>query len=287
MSQTLHMYAQEGFTLSYRKKWFNPVFRNLLEAGIWAWMCDTAVWEPEGRDVRFNGALIHLHRGELVFSQRFISEAFCYGRQAVRTFLANLTSTHTVTHRLTHKATIVSICNYDKYQPQKNTGNPPTNPQANQIPTQKYNKEIRNKKEDYADAHARENFSELSLKIQTIVNSPIPLDTSPLRAWLEWGADPEIDIIPAIRRVLEQRGGNPPRSLKYFDGPIADAMANRNAPKPEVNHAPTNGTPKSGHQRGLESLATGLAEIERDIQAQNDEPAREMLHYAEDVRAFQ
>ena len=122
-----------GWTKSYRSKWTNPVFRNLLEAGIWAWMCDTAAWEPV--DVRFGSQLIRLDRGQLVVSERFIAEGFETGRQAVRTFLATLTATHMITRTVTHKATIITICNYDKYQDSENTANPQgiplTNPQAN------------------------------------------------------------------------------------------------------------------------------------------------------------
>lgn len=112
-----------GYTKSYRDKWTNPVFRNLLEVGIWSWMCDTAVWEEE-RLVRFNMKLIKLKRGQVPVSERFIAEGFGIGRQVVRTLLSNLLANHMVTQEITQGVTILSICNYDKYQCYENQGNP-------------------------------------------------------------------------------------------------------------------------------------------------------------------
>lgn len=104
----------EGYTYSYRRKWENPVFRNLLEAAIWSWMCDTAAWKET--PVRFNGELITLLRGQLMVSVRFISKGFCIGDQVTRTFLENLENASMVNTQPTNKGTIITICNYDKYQ---------------------------------------------------------------------------------------------------------------------------------------------------------------------------
>ena len=114
-----------GFTKSYRAKWQNPIFRNLLEAGIWAWLCDTAVWE-ETR-IRFNGELITLQRGQLLTSIRFISKGFDIGEQKVRTFLDHIESDGMINTQPTHKGTLITICNYEKYQQNANSTNTPTN----------------------------------------------------------------------------------------------------------------------------------------------------------------
>lgn len=117
-----------GYTLSYRDKWQHPAFRNLLEAGIWSWMCDTAVWKKT--KIRFNGILVELERGQLATSRRFISEGFGIGEQVTRTFLENLENQGMINQRVTRWGTVITICNYDKYQLNENTGNPPTNPQV-------------------------------------------------------------------------------------------------------------------------------------------------------------
>lgn len=52
--------------------------------------------------------------------------------------------------------------------------------------------------------------------------------------WLADGADPDLDIYPTVRRVMERRKSQgPPSSLSYFDKPVADAIATRTRPMPE------------------------------------------------------
>jgi len=130
-----------GYTLSHRDKWSNPVFRNLLEAGIWSWLCDAAVWK-ETR-VRHSGRLVKLKRGQLVVSERFVANGFECGRQIIRTFLDNVETDQMITREVTQGVTIITICNYDKYQIDIN----PTNPLDNPSLTQDQPKPNPNKKE--------------------------------------------------------------------------------------------------------------------------------------------
>lgn len=55
-------------------------------------------------------------------------------------------------------------------------------------------------------------------------------------AWINDGANLDLDILPTIKRVMAKRNGQgPPRSLKYFDQAIADAKASRLNPLPAGN----------------------------------------------------
>lgn len=137
-----------GYTLSHRAKWENPIFRNLLEAGIWAWMCDTAVWKEA--KIRFNGELVTLQRGQLITSRRFISEGFCVGEQVTRTFLENLENDGMINQQLTHRGTLITICNYDKYQQFEILDNPQTNqqPTSSQPAANPNKKQYKENKED-------------------------------------------------------------------------------------------------------------------------------------------
>ena len=114
-----------GYTLSYRDKWTHPVFRNLLEAGIWSWMCDTAAWKKT--KIRFNGNIVDLERGQLATSIRFMSKGFNIGEQATRRFLENLEKEGLINTLPTHYGTIITICNYSKYQDSEKPDNTPTN----------------------------------------------------------------------------------------------------------------------------------------------------------------
>ena len=55
---------------------------------------------------------------------------------------------------------------------------------------------------------------------------------SRVEAWLRSGADPEADIFPTITRLMASKQGNPPRSLRYFDAAISDAVRDRTNPLP-------------------------------------------------------
>ena len=72
-------------------------------------------------------------------------------------------------------------------------------------------------------------------------------DAGRVTAWINDGADLELDILPTIQRLMTKRNGQgPPRSLRYFDGAIADARATRLQPLPH-------GTPRgngNGHSTG-------------------------------------
>lgn len=146
---------QIGFTKSYRSKWENPTFRNLLEVGIWSWICDTAVWQ-ETR-IRFNGELITLQRGQLITSIRFIAKGFCISEQAARTFLDHINTDGMINTQATHRGTIITICNYDKYQSNENTDNTPL--------TQHQHTTNTNKKEDKKERKKDNNIELLSKEI--------------------------------------------------------------------------------------------------------------------------
>ena len=59
---------------------------------------------------------------------------------------------------------------------------------------------------------------------------------SPIVAWIEAGADPERDIVPAVRavaeRVKQKGGGRQIASWEYFSKPVADWKARREAGLP-------------------------------------------------------
>jgi hypothetical protein len=52
-------------------------------------------------------------------------------------------------------------------------------------------------------------------------------------AWLAQGYDPDRDIFPAVRQVMDRHNGQKIHSLKYFDQAIADQRKARTAPMPE------------------------------------------------------
>lgn len=107
-----------GFTISWRRKWDNPIFRNKQEAAVWVWMCDKAQWEP----TRYRTSLgpVSLERGELVIAERGLAEDFGMHRNTLRTLLQRLVDDGMITlirDRIPHRiGTIVRIEKYAEYQ---------------------------------------------------------------------------------------------------------------------------------------------------------------------------
>lgn len=92
-----------------------------------------------------------------------------------------------------------------------------------------------------------------------------------VQQWLASGADPDLDIYPTIQRVMTNRGTDgPPRSLAYFDRPIADAIASRTRPLPMGAFHPS----KSHQRRGEKPANRFEAIVERDLRGEwnGDEP---------------
>lgn len=108
-----------GFTLSYRKIWEHPIFKdNALRVGVFQWMLHAAAFKT----MRFNagGCVVELERGQLCASQAQICERTGATRQQVRSLLEALEANQAVTIKSANGATkgksIITICNYDKYQ---------------------------------------------------------------------------------------------------------------------------------------------------------------------------
>lgn len=107
-----------GFTLSFRRKWDNPIFRSKQEAAVWAWMCDTAQWQDRIMPTKFG--VVTLRRGELLIAEREIADDFGLGRTALRTLfqrMAELDMVEFIRDRCPQRAgTVVRLVNYDAYQ---------------------------------------------------------------------------------------------------------------------------------------------------------------------------
>lgn len=183
-----------GFTRSFRAKWQHPVFRNLRDAGIWSWLTDSAVWKDT--KTRFGGHVIELKRGQLITSERFIAEGFCVDRQVIRRLLDALESEQMITRKKTHGGTVITICNYDRYQSPTDWQNPEESPaETHDEPTTNPNKKelkelnefkfigekVRLKAKDYDKIKATyHTITDLDAELQRIEASDLPAKWKPV-----------------------------------------------------------------------------------------------------------
>ena len=89
--------------------WSNPV---LFQR--WVWMILTANYD--NREVAFCGHRVSLQRGQLAVNLAYLSKLWHISSQAVSKFLVKLEVDGMVSRSVDDKVTVITICNYDRYQ---------------------------------------------------------------------------------------------------------------------------------------------------------------------------
>ena len=113
--------------------------------------------KANSEDGVFEGEIIP--RGSLVTSVKNLSWGTHLTPQVVRTCLERLKSTNEITSKSTNKYTIITLCNYDKYQCSQNEVNKQNNEQTNNQLTnnqQTNNKQITNNQQQYKNIRNKE-----------------------------------------------------------------------------------------------------------------------------------
>lgn len=118
-----------GFIVIQREAADHPLFEgDAGRFGAWVWLISNAVWKPTR--TRIKGTVIDLQRGELSFSVRFLADKWGWSKSRVDRFVADLRDEGMISTRskngtlsgtdAAHNAgqgqSIITICNYDKYQ---------------------------------------------------------------------------------------------------------------------------------------------------------------------------
>lgn len=80
-----------------------------------------------------------------------------------------------------------------------------------------------------ARAHDSGGFRKIYDEGSSVFPALATRNTGSITKWLEAGADPDLDVLPEIRRAV----GKNIRSWNYFDGQVMDAMATRLKPLPQ------------------------------------------------------
>jgi len=106
--------SKGGFCLAYREAWTHPAFNNLREAAIWNFLYQNAFWEDGERN--FNGHTFLLKRGQIVVSIGFLAKGFGMTDKGVRVVIQKLEKLGMLGKQGASKGTVITICNYDKFQ---------------------------------------------------------------------------------------------------------------------------------------------------------------------------
>ncbi|MEW9855913.1 hypothetical protein [Novosphingobium sp. M1R2S20] len=115
----------EGWICLHRGWRDNPLFKGeYSRADAWVWLIENACWKASRS--RIKGEAVELQRGELTFSQRFLADKWGWSKSRVDRFIADLRDEGMIETRSKNGATaghsagqgqsIITICNYAKYQ---------------------------------------------------------------------------------------------------------------------------------------------------------------------------
>ncbi len=127
----------------------HPLFRRQPERlAIWIWLIDNAAWSDTKQDIK--GKIVTVSRGSVSASERRIAKDVGVGRQVVRTALERFKANQMITPTLTQGRSMISLCNYDKYQTPPEADNPTPNPTLTLHQPTKEQKNKRKKKDSCA-----------------------------------------------------------------------------------------------------------------------------------------
>lgn len=121
-----------GFYLMHRDWQDNPLFGReaYSRRDAWIWMIERACYTP--KDIDISGKTVTLQRGQFSSSLRYMAKAWGWDEAKVRRFLSRARSENMIDAATDAGQTIVTICNYDRYQAPERTADAPANAAAPQ-----------------------------------------------------------------------------------------------------------------------------------------------------------
>ena len=111
----------------------HPMFRGerYTKAQAWCWLIENAVWKRHR--ISLGGKELFLRRGQLSYSTRYMAEAWVWNESKVRRFLRLLKKWSNIDAVTDAGQTVITICNYDKYQAPETPIDAPSDAGATQI----------------------------------------------------------------------------------------------------------------------------------------------------------
>jgi hypothetical protein len=93
----------------------HALFRGEYSRGeAWLWLIETACWKAKEYDIR--GTSITLERGQLCATRDQLAKAWQWSASAVERFLTRLQTEQMIGRESGQGKTVITICNYTKYQ---------------------------------------------------------------------------------------------------------------------------------------------------------------------------
>jgi hypothetical protein len=278
-----------GFYLMHRGWLDHPVLGGKREPfcrrAAWAWLIEQASFVPTR--VNVSGQVVELQRGQLCHSLRYMAKAWGWDDAKVRRFLAAVEDASMIRRVTDAGQTVITICNYDRYQAASSVGDAPSDAAATQQRrgTDAKKKEGNQGKEDGGggDARAPEAAAADDDEARFIVDRflslreelwpqdgrlPAPTHTllSQARGYLDASAPVELvhEVVDRVMRQSRNRADGPPTNLHFCRRSIesaASAHANASATVMEPDHHGTHASTRLTRHSAHASFVAAGAEV--------------------------
>ena len=113
------MTERQTNTYSMKRGWQNHyLFENedYNRRDAWCWLVENAVWKRQ-HPSNIRGKTIMLKRGQLCYSIRYLAEAWGWSKGKTERFINRLKTETMIETQAETGVLIITICNYDKFQP--------------------------------------------------------------------------------------------------------------------------------------------------------------------------
>ena len=133
-----------GFFLTHRDIFDNALLKDGERFRAWLWLVSEACWKPAKFDIR--GTTVEIQRGQICVSRGQLAKAWKWSPSAVERFLTRLQTEQMIGRETGQGRTVITICNYAKYQDlAAQTGQPTEQPTGQQADSKRTAKEQGNK----------------------------------------------------------------------------------------------------------------------------------------------
>lgn len=123
-----------GFVKVHRGWSQSDVFRDsepFCSRAAWIWLIEHAAWKECIRHDN-HGNMITVERGQIHTSTRALGQAWGWSKNRVQRFLTRLQKCQNLDHKTDQHGTLITICNYNKYQTSPDDDGPANGPATDQ-----------------------------------------------------------------------------------------------------------------------------------------------------------
>jgi len=239
--------SERGVFAVDRGIWDHPSFANepLTEREAWQWLIGEASFKA--RTKRVGSSVVQLERGEVAASLRFMADKWQWNEPRVRRFLKRLKTDAMINAQSDAGITVITICNYNKYQKVSLPRDAASDAQTDAAATQQRRKVEDTKSTEVVDDdgkraklisdEAQETADALAAACGFSDPKNCPLGWYGAAVWVQkcfnegWPADL---MIQAAKETAQRKRDGPIEHFKYLEKPLAKAIAEHARPLPKV-----------------------------------------------------